>query len=182
MTGQFADFCRAIGLAELSADPRFARIRDRMPHKAELIPLIEGALAKKSADEWVEVLNSAGVACGPLHNIASMIEDPQVVHRGVLREMPDPNSGRLRFVANPIRLSETPVSYNRPPPRLGRAQRGGADRLAGAWPRRGGRDPLPRAVASHDIRRCSINSGEYGSRERCGGCSAWWRPQSYSGS
>ena len=56
---------------------------------------------------------------GPLHTIASMIDDPQVVHRGILQEIPDPNSGRLRFVANPIRLSDTPVAYDRPPPRLG---------------------------------------------------------------
>ncbi len=116
---QFADFAKAIGLPELAADPRFARIRDRMPNKAALIPLIEGALAKKSAADWVDVLNSAGVACGPLHTIASMLEDPQVVHRGVLREIADPNSGKLRFVANPVRLSDTPVSYDRPPPRLG---------------------------------------------------------------
>ena len=116
---QFADFARAIGRAELASDVRFAKIRDRMPHKAALIPEIEAALAAKTALEWVDVLNAAGVACGPLHTIASMIDDPQVVHRGILQEIPDPNSGRLRFVANPIRLSDTPVAYDRPPPRLG---------------------------------------------------------------
>jgi crotonobetainyl-CoA:carnitine CoA-transferase CaiB-like acyl-CoA transferase len=116
---QFADFCRAIDLPELATDVRFARIRDRMPNKAELVPAIEKALALRSTKEWVERLNAVGVACGPLHDIPSMMADPQVVHRGMVTEIEDPYIGRQAFIANPMRLSETPPEYRRPAPRLG---------------------------------------------------------------
>lgn len=115
---QFATFCAAIGVPDASSDPHFATNRDRMAHKPELLPRIEAALAARTADEWVSLLNAAGIACGPVNDFRAMIDDPQVRHREMIRRMPDPHGGELRFVANPIRMSATPPRYERVPPRL----------------------------------------------------------------
>jgi len=64
-------------------------------------------------------VRGAGIACGPLNDFAAVVKDPQVIHRGMFREMPDPACGTLTFVANPIRLSEAPPDYVRAPPALG---------------------------------------------------------------
>lgn len=116
---QFATFCQTLGIADLADDPRFATNRDRMAHKPALLPAITEALRAAGVAAWVERLNAAGIACGPVNDFGDVVDDPQVRHRAMIREMPDPHGGTLRFVANPVRFSDTPVRYERVPPRLG---------------------------------------------------------------
>jgi crotonobetainyl-CoA:carnitine CoA-transferase CaiB-like acyl-CoA transferase len=116
---QFAQFCEALGLPDLPADPRFATNRQRMANKPALLPLLQGALRARTAGEWVEILNRAGISSGPLNDFGDARADPQLNHRGMWREMPHPRAGTMPFIANPVRFSETPVSYGRVPPQLG---------------------------------------------------------------
>ena len=116
---QFATLCAALDIPEVGTDPRFVTNRLRWANKPALVGLLETALARHGAREWTDRLNEAGIACGPLNDFAAVLEDPQVKHRGMFRAMPDPACGTLTFVANPIRLSDTPPDYLRPPPALG---------------------------------------------------------------
>ena len=116
---QFAALCTTLGLPDVPADARFRTNRDRMAHKAELLRLLETAFATHGAEAWVQRLRAAGISCGPLNDFGAVLADPQIIHRKMVREMPDPEAGTLRFIANPVRLSETPVRYDRPPPHLG---------------------------------------------------------------
>jgi crotonobetainyl-CoA:carnitine CoA-transferase CaiB-like acyl-CoA transferase len=116
---QFAQFCAVLGLPEVPADPRFATNRQRMAHKPELLPLLQGALLQRLAGEWVDLLNTAGISSGPLNDFGAAVQDPQLLHRGMWQDMPHPRAGSMPFVANPVRFSETPVAYRRAPPQLG---------------------------------------------------------------
>jgi len=116
---QFAQFCRVLGLPDLPADPRFATNRQRMAHRPDLLPLLQEALLARPAREWMDLLNEAGVSSGPINDFGAVAEDPQIRHRQMLREMPHPRAGTTPFVANPVRFSDTPVAYRRPPPALG---------------------------------------------------------------
>jgi len=116
---QFATLCTALDIPGTASDPRFVTNRLRFANKPVLLPILISALARRGAREWTEQLNAVGIACGPLNDFAAVISDPQVVYRRMFREMPDPACGTLTFVANPIRLSETPPEYVRPPPTLG---------------------------------------------------------------
>jgi crotonobetainyl-CoA:carnitine CoA-transferase CaiB-like acyl-CoA transferase len=116
---QFASFCSALEIPAVATDPRFARNRDRLINKGDLLPLLTEALAMQGASTWVEKLNASGISSAPVNDFGAVLADPQVLHRGMVQEMADPVAGTLRFVANPIRLSETPASYDRPPPHLG---------------------------------------------------------------
>ncbi|MBO1076854.1 CaiB/BaiF CoA transferase family protein [Roseomonas marmotae] len=116
---QFAQFCAVLGLPDVPADPRFATNRQRMAHKPELLPLLQGALLQRTAGEWVALLNEAGISSGPLNDFGAALEDPQLRHRGMWGEMPHPRAGTMPFVANPVRFSGTPVVYDRAPPQLG---------------------------------------------------------------
>ncbi len=116
---QFAAFCRVIGLPDVPGDARYTVNAARMANTDTLLPAIAGALRARPAREWMDLLHAAGVASGPLNDFGAMAEDPQVVHRGVLREMEGPDGGTVPFVANPIVFSDTPIAYGRPPPRLG---------------------------------------------------------------
>jgi crotonobetainyl-CoA:carnitine CoA-transferase CaiB-like acyl-CoA transferase len=116
---QFAALCRVLGLADMAADPRFATNQQRITHTASLLGPLTRAFLGRTTKEWQDALNAAGVPSGPLNDFGAMAEDPQIRHRNMLRNMPHPRTGTMPFVANPIRFSETPISYDRAPPALG---------------------------------------------------------------
>ncbi len=116
---QFAAFCAVMGLPDVPTDPRFRTNRDRMAHKPALLALLEPALLARGAMEWMAALNEAGVSSGPINDFPAAADDPQIRHRRVFREMPEPRAGTFRYVANPVRFSDTPVVEDRPPPAHG---------------------------------------------------------------
>ena len=73
----------------------------------------------KPTREWISALEAANVPCGPINTIKEVFEDPQIKARGMGIELPHPLAGTVPLVANPIRMSETPVTYRSPPPLLG---------------------------------------------------------------
>ena len=116
---QFARLCAAAGLEELANDPRFATNEQRVAHRQPLIEALCRATRTRSTEEWIAALELAGVPCGPINAIDSVFADPQVKARGMQIELPHPLAGRVPLVANPLRLSATPVSYRTAPPVLG---------------------------------------------------------------
>ncbi|WP_313147959.1 CaiB/BaiF CoA transferase family protein [Diaphorobacter nitroreducens] len=120
--GQFARFCQACGHPEWAQDARFATNTARVQHRAALLALMEPVLQTRSTTEWIALLEDKAVPCGPINTIAQAFDDPQVRARGIRRELPrDAGDGiaHVATVANPMRLSGTPVSYHRAPPALG---------------------------------------------------------------
>jgi crotonobetainyl-CoA:carnitine CoA-transferase CaiB-like acyl-CoA transferase len=113
---QFQNFCKVLGLPDMPADPRFATNRQRMAHKAEMLPVLQQALLARGARAWMDALNEVGVASGPINDFGAVAEDPQVRHRGVFTRI-EGDGGPV--IANPIRFSDTPARYLRPAPELG---------------------------------------------------------------
>ncbi|QXH51682.1 CoA transferase [Pseudomonas fakonensis] len=117
--GQFRKFAEVAGQPQWADDPRFATNKQRVAHRAELIPLIRQATVFKTTAEWVAALEQAGVPCGPINDLGQMFRDPQVLARGLRLDIAHPLAGSVPQVASPIRLSGTPVEYRRAPPLLG---------------------------------------------------------------
>ena len=116
--GQFRRFCQVIERPALASDPRFATNSDRVVHRKELLPIIRQVLAGRTKSEWLAALEAVDVACGPINNFKEVFEDPQVRHRGLRVDVPHA-LGDAPLVANPMRLSATPVEYRHGPPLLG---------------------------------------------------------------
>ena len=117
--GQFARFCAAAGHPEWAADERFATNPARVAHRAVLIPLLRQATVMKTTAQWIALLESQAVPCGPINRLPEVFADPQVQARGLRIEMEHPHFGSVPGVANPLRLSASPVSYRQAPPQLG---------------------------------------------------------------
>ena len=117
--GQFAKLCATLGHAEWARDERFATNPQRVKHRAALIDLLRSVTVTRGTADWVAAMEDAGVPCGPINTLDRVFEDPQVQARGLRIEMPHPLAGTVPLVANPIRLSGTPVAYRRAPPTLG---------------------------------------------------------------
>ena len=116
---QFASFCKVAGRPEMAGDERFRLMTGRIVNRDTLIPLIAEIMRERGMREWIEVLEAANVPCGPINNMQQVFEDPQVQHRGLRMEIPNPAGLPYPTVASPMRFSETPVEYTVPPPALG---------------------------------------------------------------
>jgi crotonobetainyl-CoA:carnitine CoA-transferase CaiB-like acyl-CoA transferase len=116
---QFRSLCGALGVAELARDSRFATNTARSMNRTELLPQLGAIVRTSRRDDWIEKLRIAGVPCGPINDIAQAFGSEQAQHRQAVRRIPHPQAGSTPTVANPMRLSETPVQYRSAPPLLG---------------------------------------------------------------
>lgn len=116
---QFVALCQVIGLPALPADPRFVRNADRVSHREELVAILAEHFLTATADEWVTAIHAVKVPVGAINNIAQALEEPQIQARGMLVNMPHPLNPQFSMVGSPIKLSASPVEYQRPAPVLG---------------------------------------------------------------
>jgi len=117
--GQFAKFCAVAGHPELATDPRYAKNASRVSNRAELVPLLEGILKTRTKAEWLSALEAAKVPCGAINTLAEVVADPHVQARQMITAWNHPVEPNLRLLASPLKLSETPVRTDLPPPLLG---------------------------------------------------------------
>ncbi len=75
-------------------------------------------LARTTA-EWMAAIDAVGVPCGPINDFAAVFADPQVIARGLRRDLDHPLGGTSPTVASPVNLSATPPTYRNAPPLLG---------------------------------------------------------------
>lgn len=129
--GQFRKFCEVAGVAHLADDLRFATNKARVAHRAELIPLLRQATVFKTTAQWIELLETAGVPCGPINDLRQVFADPQVQARGLRLDLPNALGSTTPQVASPLRLSATPVAYRSAPPLLGQHTDDLLERLLG---------------------------------------------------
>jgi crotonobetainyl-CoA:carnitine CoA-transferase CaiB-like acyl-CoA transferase len=118
---QFVRFCTFIGRLELSLDEKFKTNEMRVRNRDELTNIINDITHEKTSKYWLVGLEKIKVACGPINRIDQAFENPQVQSREMEIEMRHPATGNqpVKLIGSPIKMSQTPVSYRRPPPMLG---------------------------------------------------------------
>ena len=115
--GQFARFCDACDHPEVSRDARFSTNPARVEHRATLVPLLTGWTVQRNTNDWVQLLDLAGVPCSPILDIAQVMEHPHVAARG-LRLQPGMD-GEPPMIANPMVMDGQRPVAELPPPALG---------------------------------------------------------------
>jgi crotonobetainyl-CoA:carnitine CoA-transferase CaiB-like acyl-CoA transferase len=114
---------RVLGAPEWIEDARFLTNTLRMQNLDALVALMNETLATKTVAEWIALLESAGVPCGPINSIAQVLEDPHALARDMVVELEHPKAGRTRAIGLPIKLSATPGKVVRPAPLFGQHTR-----------------------------------------------------------
>ena len=117
--GQFLKLCKTLGLEALPGDPRFATNSARVENREALREALTGALSGFGREELLAELEKVGVPASPINTSGNMFADPQVAARGMRIDLDDGRGNRLPGVRAPIVMSETPLAYQRPSPRLG---------------------------------------------------------------
>lgn len=111
--------CRAVGRDDLLDDARFASNPERMVNIQSLTPIMEETFRTQTTAHWVEILERAGVPCGPIYNIEQVYADPHVQSRDMAVELQHPKAGGIRNIGVAVKLSDTPGSVRTPAPLLG---------------------------------------------------------------
>jgi len=117
--GQYRKFVEAGGRPELAHDARFATNPLRVQQRDVLVPLLDEMVKTKTRDEWIALLEAAGVPCGPINNLDEVFDNPQVRARGMEVALDHPLAGQVKLVRNPMRMSATPATSSLAPPLLG---------------------------------------------------------------
>jgi CoA:oxalate CoA-transferase len=101
----FEKLCDSIDRPEWVSQPEFATNPERTAHEPALREALEEALAAHDVAHWLDVLERAGVPCGPINDVAQVLADPQIRSRNMVVHVDDPVVGRLEMAGNPIKLS-----------------------------------------------------------------------------
>ena len=116
---QWQRYCEAIKRPDLAQDPKWEKVTGRITGRSELIPHLAKTMLEKNRDEWISILESYDVPCGPINNYQQVFEDPHVIHREIKVDTPYEDGSIISTIASPLRLQSTPPEYKRPPPKLG---------------------------------------------------------------
>ena len=116
---QFEKLCELIEQRKLAEDSRFTTNAGRVEHRDELISLLKPIFSTRTANEWLSALEAEGIPCGPINTLDQVFSEPQVQAREMVVDLEHTSIGDLRLVGSPLKFSETPVAYRRPPPSLG---------------------------------------------------------------
>jgi len=109
--GQFAAFCRCIGVPQLADDPLYATAGARSVNREALKALLEEAMKAFDGNALVETLMAAGVPAAPVLAVDAALSHPHTAHRGMVVKMP----GGYRGIGAPVKLGRTPATYRHAP-------------------------------------------------------------------
>jgi CoA:oxalate CoA-transferase len=112
--GLYRRLCAALGREDLASDPRYATNDLRNRNHDALFATLAEQLRTQPTAHWIEVIEKAGVPCGPINNVAQAIQHPQVEARNMLIEVEDDKAGRLRLAGNPLKMSAFEDPKTRP--------------------------------------------------------------------
>ena len=117
--GQFQRFCQVAGANELFSNPQYTSNALRVANRNELVPEVSQLLKQQTTQWWLTALNEVGVPCGPICTIDQVFDNPQIQAREMKIALDHLQLGKVESVANPIKLSATPLQYSQAPPMLG---------------------------------------------------------------
>jgi crotonobetainyl-CoA:carnitine CoA-transferase CaiB-like acyl-CoA transferase len=111
--------CEALDVRHLIDDPRFKTPQDRSKNRLDCNAELERATVTRTSAEWVEILNKAGVPCGPILNVKEVFEDEQIRHLKLATKIQHPRLGEQTVQNLPVTLSRTPGAVVSASPDLG---------------------------------------------------------------
>ncbi|MBI2508492.1 MAG: CoA transferase [Betaproteobacteria bacterium] len=115
----FERLCTVLGAPGLLGNPDYADYKSRSRNRAALNAAIEEHTVRRPSAEWIELLNGAGVPCGPIYTIDKMFADPQVQGLNMAQPVVHPSLGRQELVGQGVNLSRTPAELRTPAPDAG---------------------------------------------------------------
>jgi len=115
----YGRFCRAMGREDLTTDERYATSSARSRNRDELNEVLASETRKKPSEEWIKLLNEAGVPCGPINTIDKTFADEQVQFLEMAQGVHSPTLGDLTILGHPVSLNGKRNPLRNAAPELG---------------------------------------------------------------
>ena len=115
--------CQAIGRADLLDQPQYSDNAGRLTNQTQLESDLEQTFVQHSTDHWMEVLNQAGVPCGPIYDMQQVWDDPHVASREMRVDLKHPAAGTVPNIGLAAKLYGSPGSIRAAAPLLGQHTR-----------------------------------------------------------
>jgi crotonobetainyl-CoA:carnitine CoA-transferase CaiB-like acyl-CoA transferase len=115
------DFCKAVGLPELIADPRFDSAATRRENFVECITILDNLFKTKPRDEWIKAIREkgGGVVCSEVYSLTDLPGQPQIMENEYIVEYDHPVFGKSNLIGFPVWFSETPSKIYGKAPEFG---------------------------------------------------------------
>ncbi len=117
--GQYHKFCRVVERPDLWEDARFQTNAGRVEHRGQLVPKLQDLFRTRSTDVWIALLIETGIPVGPINDIPTILNDPQIAAREMVQEVEHRTAGTIKLLGPVAKLSKTPAQINGAPPTLG---------------------------------------------------------------
>jgi formyl-CoA transferase len=112
-------FCKAIERPDLITDPRFATSKARSENRDTLTDVLNPVTRQRLSEDWIKILNDAGVPCGPIYRVDEAFADPQVRHLAMAQPVHSPVLGDITILGHPVSHGDTRQPIRTPAPELG---------------------------------------------------------------
>lgn len=116
---QWKSFCDMVDKPEWKTDEKYKTNSARVENRDEVIPALENILNKNTKNYWIKKMEEYDVPGGPINKFNEVFNDPQTKHRNMVVEVDHPTADKVKLVGSPIKMSETPVEFEKHPPLLG---------------------------------------------------------------
>ena len=103
---QWRNMCQAMGRQDWLENEAWRSGGRRVRARAELNAAIAAETATRPSAHWVDLLEGAGIPCGPIYSIDQAFADPQVKHLGVAAPVDHPRLGPTHMVASPLNIGD----------------------------------------------------------------------------
>src|ERR1700723_412226 len=113
-TNPLQDICKALGIDDLSADPRYATFKDQLAHKPQLQAIFRERFASNSTEHWLPRLDEQDLLCAPVLTLGEALGHEQTKANGTVVSLPG-RRGELRIVSTPLSMAPDAFQMRRPP-------------------------------------------------------------------
>ncbi len=119
----FRKLMQAIGREELGRDERFRNHRVRALNRVEINRIVADWMRPRSCDEVLAALGREGadIPCARVSSPIELIEDPQLIARGMIERHPHPTLGEVLFHGSALRFEGAAPRVRALAPELGEA-------------------------------------------------------------
>jgi crotonobetainyl-CoA:carnitine CoA-transferase CaiB-like acyl-CoA transferase len=117
-TNPLRDICAALGLTDLSSDPRYATFTDQVAHKSELQAMFRERFASNTTEYWLARLDEQDLLCAPVLTLADALGHEQTKANGTVVTL-EGNAGAIPLIGTPLTMAEGAFQLRRAPPALG---------------------------------------------------------------
>ncbi len=113
-------FCGTIGEPDWGTDPDFDTPKKRYDRMPEIVDRIDAILSTRTAKEWGQVFDEAGLIWGPIQSLPQIVDDPQARAMDLFVELDYPDGGgTFETLAAPIRIEGADIAPRGPAPGIG---------------------------------------------------------------